>query len=150
MRSKTGHEESLSDVMTMMCEFSANVLMDVGHPITSSLSFLSRRRRSANAQTRLIIELDKLCTVGPHGTLSFVERGDATASIVHELNDQWPDVFGAWLMAHLLRCGTFTAPSEAIQGSALRVVGGCADRFFRWIAHVSAWFQKNTKILQNR
>ena len=31
------------------------------------------------------------------------ERGVPTASIVHELIDQWPDVFGSWLTAHLLR-----------------------------------------------
>ena len=31
------------------------------------------------------------------------ERGVPTASIVHELIDQWPDVFGPWLTAHLLR-----------------------------------------------
>ena len=31
------------------------------------------------------------------------ERGVPTASTVHELIDQWPDVFGSWLTAHLLR-----------------------------------------------
>ena len=31
------------------------------------------------------------------------ERGVPTACIVHELIDQWPDVFGSWLTAHLLR-----------------------------------------------
>ena len=31
------------------------------------------------------------------------ERGVPTVAIVHELIDQWPDVFGSWLTAHLLR-----------------------------------------------
>ena len=46
MRSKTGHEMSPSDIMTMICVFSANVLVDGGlvmpwyqprHPVTLSL-----------------------------------------------------------------------------------------------------------------
>ena len=31
------------------------------------------------------------------------ERGVPSVAIVHELIDQWPDVFGSWLTAHLLR-----------------------------------------------
>ena len=31
------------------------------------------------------------------------EKGVPTARIVHELIDQWPDVFDSWLTAHLLR-----------------------------------------------
>ena len=94
VQAKTGHEKSFSDIMTMMCEFSGNILMGGGlvmpqcqprYPITGSLSFLIRRRRSANAQTRRIIEVHMLCAAGPRGTLSCLERGVATASIVHKL-----------------------------------------------------------------
>ena len=100
MRSKSGHEKSLSEIMTMICEFSVTVLVDGGlvmpwcHPRHPTLSLvvsnpLEKKReyretpyhRSSPCSAPLDHVVTEWCCDRKH-------RARAV--------DQWLDVFGSW------------------------------------------------------